>query len=593
MKKTKDMKKIIRLALAGCTLLSGCSQEQPLGETTEAAFDAYVDELFREEVAENTINLHYTLAYPEKYGITDYEVSLGDGSLENMMESYEELEAMKKELLSFETDELSESRKLTYDILMDYVETELSVKDLALYTEILSPTTGYQAQLPVILAEYTFRTGQDVEDYLSLISQMDEMFADIIAFEEEKAAAGLFMPDYAADAVIDQCNEFIEDPEHNYMIEIFDDKIDAFEGLSEEEKSAYKEQNYTIITTEVVAGFETLIEGLTGLKGSGTNEAGLCYYEDGTRYYEYLVRTATGSDASVEELQERTEGYIESCMHQILETVRENPEIMDEMYDYSFPLTEPDAIMQDLIEKVSKDFPEPPEVNYTIKYVHPSMQEHMSPAFYLTTPVDDIEHNVIYINEKYLGDESMMDLYPTLAHEGYPGHLYQNSYTNSCGLPLIRNMLSYPGYSEGWATYVEFYSYGISGLDKQLADVLRWNEAASLGLYAYIDMGIHYDGWNREDTAEYLASYGIMDEEVVNEIFETMVEEPANYLSYFIGYMEFWNLRKTAEKELGDAFVAKDFHQFLLETGPAPFYIIEDYMEDWMEEQKTEKTKAE
>lgn len=574
------------ILLAGCLLASGCSSATKPDLTTGERFDAYVDELFREDIAENTINLHYTLAYPENYGITDYEVSLGNFSLEDMEAGYDELEEVRQELLTYQVSELTESQKLTYDVLMDYVETELMAKDLILYTEVLSPTTGYQSQLPVILAEYTFRTKRDIEDYLELVALMDDMFADIIAFEEEKSAAGLFMPDYAADAVIDQCNEFIEDPENNYMIEIFNDKIDAFEGLSEEEKNAYKEQNYALITTEVVEGFETLVEGLTGLKGSGANELGLCYYEDGTKYYEYLVRTSTGSDSSIEELQERTAGYIDSCINNIYETIKENPGLYDEMYGYSFPVTEPDAVMQDLISKVSRDFPEPPEVNYTIKYVHPSMQEHMSPAFYLTTPVDDIEHNVIYINEKYLGEDSAMDLYPTMAHEGYPGHLYQNSYTSSCDLPPIRNILSYSGYSEGWATYVEYYSYGISGLEQSLADVLRWNEAASLGLYAYIDMGIHYDGWDREDTADYLAGYGIDDEEVADEIFETMVEEPADYLSYFIGYLEFWNLRKIAENELGDAFVAKDFHRFLLETGPASFYVIEEHMKVWIGEQK-------
>lgn len=586
MKKANNMKKMMCLVLAGCMFLSGCSNLSQAGKTTGEAFEAYTDALFQEEIVKNTVSLHYTLAYPENYGITDYETSLGVFSLEDMEESYQELEEMKQELLAFEYSGLTKEQKLTYDILMDYVETELSVKDLTLYAEVLSPTTGYQAQLPVILAEYTFRTEQDIKDYLSLVSQIDEMFVDMIAFEEKKAEAGLFMPDYAADAVIDQCNEFITDPENNYMIEIFDDKIEAFEGLSEEEKTTYKEQNDTIITTEVVEGFETLIDGLTSLKGSGVNEQGLCHYEDGTRYYEYLVRTATGSDASVKELKARTEDFIADCMNHIRETVAENPDILDQVMDYSFPVTEPDAIMQDLIGKVSDDFPTPPEVDYTIKKVHPSMQEHMSPAFYLTTPVDDIGNNVIYINEKYMGTDSIMDLYPTMAHEGYPGHLYQNSYTKSCNLPLIRNLLSYPGYSEGWATYVEFYSYGISGLDGELAKVLEWNQAATLGLYAYIDMGIHYDGWSREDTAAYLTSYGISDEKVADEIFETMVEEPANYLSYFIGYLEFLNLRDTAETELGDAFVAKDFHQFLMETGPASFYVMETYMEGWMEEQK-------
>ncbi len=587
--KPKDKMRLLAalsMVLSVSMILTGCSFLNRDEKSTSERFDAYMEEIFLSDVVQDTITLHYTLAYPENYGITDYEVSLGSFSVEEIEESYKEMEETLKEILGFDREELTEEQRLTYDILVDYLEAELSVKDLILYSELLSPTTGYQSELPIILAEYTFRTEQDIKDYLALAAQMDDFFAELVSFEEKKSEAGLFMPDYAADAVIEQCEAFIEDPENNYMIEVFNDKIDAFEGLSSEEKQSYKDQNFEIITTDVVNAYRTLIEGLTKLKGTGTNELGLCYYENGTEYYEYLVRFLTGSDSSVEELQINTEKYIDDCIVNIQKAIINNPSLIDSIYDYSFPVTEPEEIMKDLISKVSSDFPEPPEVNYTIKYVHESMQEFLSPAFYLTTPIDDVKNNVIYINQKYLepGSDYAADLYTVLAHEGYPGHLYQNVYTNSCELPLVRELLSYPGYSEGWATYVEYYSYSISGIDKDLADVLAWNSSSSLAIYAYIDMGINYSGWDREDTENYITTYfGVVDDEIIDEIFEIMVEEPGNYLSYFVGYMEFSSLRETAEDSLGDGFSAKDFHEFLLETGPAPFYIIEDYMYLWME----------
>lgn len=583
-------KRIAPVVLCSCILISGCGAtetSEEVGSVSEQ-FDTFTDELFLEEISANTVDLHYTLAYPENYGIDEYEVTIGDITLEDMEESYEELEDLKKELEKFDKKELTEEQCLTYDILMDYIDTELSVKDLALYTEYLGPLSGYQAQLPVILAEYTFREKRDVEDYLTLVSQLDDLFGQILVFEKEKADAGLFMPDYVADEVIEQCEEFIADPENNYMIDVFNDKIDAFEGLTEEERQDYKDQNFTTITTEVVDGYQKLIDGLTELKGSGTNELGLCYYEDGTRYYEYLVRSTVGTDRSIDELMTATEDYIESGYEKLFSTLSSDSELFDELMDYSFPITEPEAIMEDLIEKVAEDFPEPPEVNYSIKYVHPSMQESMSPAFYLTTPVDDVKNNVIYINEKYLGEDASMDLYPTMAHEGYPGHLYQTAYTNSSDLPLVRNLLSTTGFVEGWTTYVEFdYAYSISGLDKRLARCLALDESVIIGMHAYIDMGIHYKGWDRDDVLEYLDRYGLGDEETADRMFEAMVEDPASYLSYFIGYLEFRNLRNHAEKALGDDFEVKEFHRFLLETGAAPFYIIEDYMQNWIEEQKS------
>lgn len=264
--------------------------------------------------------------------------------------------------------------------------------------------------------------------------------------------------------------------------------------------------------------------------------------------------------------------------------IMEDQEIYYDFVNYEYEMTDPEEIVEDLMVKTEKDFPKPPEVDYTIKYVHPSMQEHMSPAFYLTTPIDDLKNNLIYINEKY-ADEGT-NIYSTLAHEGYPGHLYQNAYTNASGIAPIRNLLSYSGYTEGWATYVEFeYSYDYMGMYEELADVSSINTAVSLGLYAYADMGIHYEGWDRADLAEYLLSFGIDDEEITDEVFDALVEEPANYLSYFIGYLEFIDLKEAAQKELGDDFDIKEFHKFLLETGPAPFYIIEDYMDEWMAEQ--------
>ena len=586
-KQTKPkLKWIMGLGLALCLLaVGGAIAFNKWNESTSAKFDDYTQELFQEDVVQNTINLHYTLANPENYGITDYEVTLGSVSLADVEEGYAELEDMKKNLEGFRRSGLTKDQQLTYDILLDYVQTELSVKDLPLYAEVLGPISGYQSQLPVILAEYTFRRERDIEDYLTLVSGIDEMAEELIEFEREKAQAGLFMSDYAADTIISQCEEFIANPEENYMIEIFDDKVAAFEGLTDQEKQAYSDKNRAIITTEVVDGYRTLIDGLKELKGSGTNDLGLCYYEDGTRYYEYLVRSGTGTDTSVKQLMRKKEYFLEEFIYSLQTLVQENPEAYDEFLDYEFPVMEPEEILEDLREKSADYFPEPPQVNYTIKYVHPSMEEHSSPAFYLTTPVDDLQNNLIYINNRQASsaESDGAEFYAMLAHEGYPGHLYQNIYTGSSDLPLVRSLLSYSGYAEGWATYVEHsYAFHLSGMSDTLAQLFAGNSAATLALHAYIDMGIHYEGWNQEDVVDFLAGYGISDRNAAEEIFKLVVEEPANYLNYFIGYLEFLDLRRAAEKELGEDFDVKEFHGFLLETGPAPFYIIEDYMDEWM-----------
>ncbi|MBD5549206.1 MAG: DUF885 domain-containing protein [Lachnospiraceae bacterium] len=585
---------IVAAAVAAVVCLLACGITAIIihkgGKTDSETFDAYTDELFKEEIAINTVNLHYTLAHPENYGITDYDVSLGDFSIENIKDSYQQFEDIKEKLLTYDRKKLTESQRLTYDVLMDYVETELSVEDLYLYEEVLEPTNGYQSQFPIILAEYTFRTERDIEDYLELLSEMDEYYAQLIAFEEKKAEEGLFMSDSAVDDVIGQCEEFIKNPENNYMIEVFNDKIDSFEGISEEKKEEYRERHDEIINADVVEGYQILIDGLTELKGSGRNELGLCYFEDGKEYYEYLIRSKVGTDASVKKLQRKIEKFIGDYIRELYDTVLQDMDAYEEALNYQLPDMEPDEILQDLMRKMEKDFPEPPQVDYNVKYVHPSMQDFLNPAFYLTTPIDDIQNNFIYINEKYTGANAGGNgrLYTTLAHEGYPGHLYQNAYTASSGLPLVRNLFSCQGYVEGWATYVEYeygYEYAYEELDKNFTDFLAKDTAVSMAIYAYIDLGIHYDGWDREDVSEFLSGFMDVDEETVNEVFDAIVTDPAGYLSYFAGYLEILELREDAMEELGGDFDIKEFHDFLLSTGPAPFYIIEDYMDEWMKAQ--------
>lgn len=551
-------------------MLCGCMQKSE----NPSSFEEYTEQLFLEEISGNTLNLHYTLAYPENYGIKDYDVTLGNFSIEDLENYDKELLELKAELEAYDYDTLTTEQQLTYDIIEDHIETELTTADLYLYDELLSPTTGYQAQLPVLLAEYTFRTEKDISDYLTLCSQVEDVFDDILEFERRKSAEGLFMADFVADDIIRQMQDFIASPDDNYMIAVFNDKIDAFPNLTDEQRAKYKKQNYAIITASLIPAYQTLIDGLTELKGTGRNPGGLCYFEDGDEYYEYLVKVNTGSSKSIRQLKKKTEDFIYSSLSELNQIIAKDRHIVDDFYNAKFELTAPDDIMKDLISKVDADFPAPPEVNYTIKYVHESLADSCSPAFYLTPPIDDLENNTIYINPHYISEE----IYPTIAHEGYPGHLYQTVYTSSKDLPLIRNLFGFSGYSEGWATYVEHYSYSISGLPEGVAKLYSLNSGANLGLHAYVDLCVNYDGWDADDVHEYLFQFGYNDKAISEELFSTMVAEPANYLSYFIGYLEFIELREEAEEFYGDAFSPKDFHDKVLTLGPAPFDILSKYL---------------
>lgn len=551
---------------------SGCSN-------ADLSFSAYTDELFRQEAAASLLNLHYTLEDPENFGITEYSTDLGEYSADNPLQAAAFAENVRQVLTQFDADTLSVDNRLTLDILNDSLTLTGEAAAFSYYEEPLRPSTGIQSELPILLAEYTFQDVQDISDYLALLSSIPDYFAGICQYEKEKSAAGLFMSDFAADKIISQCTDFAASGEDNYLIYTFDEKMNTLEELTKNERISYQKQNRAVILGKVLPAFQNLADTLTSLKGSGKNPAGLCGFEEGKSYYEYLVREATGSSDPVAELKERTENQRISDLSEAAALLTANPGLEDEIQTADAPCETPEEMIGLLKTAISEDFPEPPDCESTIKYVDEAMEDYLAPAFYLTSPMDHLTENSIYINRK--NNYEGIRLFTTLAHEGYPGHLYQNVVFHSSDPAPIRALLGCAGYAEGWATFVELKSYRYAEIPEYAARLLALDQSAILSLYAIADIGIHYDGWSYTDTYVLFSDYGVTDESAVRDIFELIVEEPAHYLKYYIGYLEFLSLEDYAKELYGENFSEKNFHQAVLEIGPAPFDIVKKYLPEY------------
>lgn len=563
---------IVIAILVSSISLCACGTKEP--EDQNEKFETYTEELFCSEVSSNTINLHYTLKNPEDYGITEHEITLGSfeadpdvvrASAENMRET----------LQGFSYDGLDVQNKITFDILEYQVKEAERSADYILYEEPLGLVSGTQTQFPVVLSEYQFYDREDVETYLGLLEKAGEYFDSLIRFEREKAQAGLFMADYALDTVLEQCQAFLDMGDGNYLYSTFADRIEEVNELTKEEKSDYIQDNALAVSDCVYPAYEKLIAALEELRGSGKNEKGLVYLPDGEEYYELVVRQSTGSDRSVEEMEDLTRRQMTDdieAMEQVLGiTTEDAQEAAATMAQVSA-----EQILTRLQEGITSAFPEAPDTSLEVKYVPEEMEEHLSPAFYMIPAIDNTEENVIYINQAQMRDD--LTLFTTLAHEGYPGHLYQTVYYESTDPDPIRSLMDFGGYVEGWATYAEMGSYYLTPLSKEQATLLQKNGSIILGLYALADMGIHYEGWSRMDTVAFFSNYGITDAETVENIYELIIGSPGNYLKYYIGYVEFLELKKDWAEEKGKEFSQKKFHEAVLKVGPAPFDIVEKYM---------------
>ncbi len=571
-------------------------------------FDKLTETIFLSELSGDTLSLHYTLAHPENFGIEHYEPTLPCYSGTESEKADAALDYYISELAKIDSDNLDENRQYVYNLLSRFFNHLEIGKQFEYYEEPLSPSSGMQSQLPILLAEYTFRDLEDVEDYLGILDNTDEYFASLLTYEQEKKDAGLLQADSSLNQVQEQCYTILSKEElaagTHFLQTTFSERLQKLytEGLiSEAQIASYEAENDRLLTTVMQPAYETLADGLFLLTGDGTSTpVGLCALPCGKEYYVWLVQKNTGSALSVEEIK----GILYPKFDTEYQTLRDLLTGREDsvavwakaLEEENFFINAPSDMLADLQSRMAKDFPTFPQTStgtvpeVSVKTVSDSLENYCAPAFYLTPPLDDTDSNVIYINEQ--STPAGLELYTTLAHEGYPGHLYQTVYSQLSLLQddtnNVRQVLWYGGYLEGWAIYVEFEAYDYAAaIAEENGDtdaayaykIEKHNRNMQLCLYALLDIAIHHDGATFEQVHQVLSSLGIDSEETARNVYHYIAEEPSNYLKYYLGYLEILQLKEDALKLWGENYSDLRFHTFFLNCGPSDFTTLSEALE--------------
>lgn len=551
--------------------------------SVQSDFEKFLHDLFIDEMtSSSSISLHFSIEHPENFDMEKPEPNWGEElNYKDTSANEAELRDTLNKLKTFDYDALTYEQQLIYDILEEYLEDEQDAAGYLLFTSAFAPMSGLQSELPIIFSEYDFLEKADIDDYISLLNTSYSYVKSMYDYELYRMEKGYALSNYSIKKIIDQCNEFIN-ANPNCIRPIFESKLKDFGELTDEEISSYMEQFDKGLNEQLIPGYKLIITTLETIEKSNPSKGGLCNYENGKDFYEYLVKNNSGSDRSVDDLNKLINNKMTDYLDTITGLSIQNPSLLTDMEEYEYFTDDPSEMLDHLIDALEKDFPAATNDKYTINYVPKSLESTMNPAYYLVPPIDNPNRNNIYINnyEEY----AHMDLFPTIAHEGFPGHMYQTTYFYSLNPHYIRSLLSFNGYVEGWAKYIELcYSYTYSGMDKNLAKAYECNDAFGFALYCLCDIGINYLGWDYDDTADFLATYVGSDKDVIEEIYYTMIDEPTVYMRYYVGYLEIESLKKDAMEALGSGFDIKEFHRFILEIGPCQFEIIEDRMEDWID----------
>lgn len=561
-------------------------------------FTFLCDTIFQNEMTSDTLTMHYSVANPCNFRIYSYEPILpvyknetlsAQVSLENLLSALEHINPNK----------LRPADRKLHMLLTPYLNLRFQLGRFPYYEEPLSPSGGMQTELPLLLAEYTFRTRQDVTDYLALLNQYDEYLAGLTEFEKEKAEHGLFMADYSVDKLITQCDTLFDknllESEEHFLQKTFADRTSALVSeqiISEKEKEQFDADNTRLLQTVVAPAYERLGDELYLLKGSGINECGLAHFPDGKNYYSLYFQTQTGSVKPLDTWKTLLYEDLEETYLQLSSLVSAHPEIQKFFANEpAFPLSNAREMLSRLEQMALTDFPAlSGNVTCRIEEVSPSLSPFTAPAFYLTPPIDDTASNVIYLNPE--ANNTPVELFTTLAHEGFPGHLYQSVYSTNYfikeeQLPL-RHILWYGGYCEGWALYVELLSYDYaaklfdaptSASVSHYYEALKLNRRLQLSLFSLLDIMVHYDGATEEEITTILSNFGLGSGSSGRAVYEYLVEVPANYCKYYVGYLEILELKEDYHATF-PAKTDKDFHQFYLSCGPSDFNTLHTLLEE-------------
>lgn len=568
------------------TILFGCGQASTQTSLKQKKFDRFLNSCFKEYAAENTVTLHFKLSNPSAYGIkTPVSPTYGDLSSDALKKNCSRSKELLQKLYTFPSSSLTKKQKLTWQIFQDYLNESIMNEKYILYSSPLG-TNGLQSEIPVTLSEYRLDNEKDIKDYLSLVNQVPELFTQILDFEQERRNAGLISPSFVISDTIDQIDQFLNaSEENNPLIQSFEDRLTEVESLSKDQKASYIANNRLLVTDKVLPAYKSLKTSLQAYTNDSKNTSSkerLCEYKNGQDYYKFLLMSNVGTDFSPEDCITILESQLKNTVKDISSLTTKNKDLYTEYLSATPALSAPKEIMNTLKNDSLIDFPEIKNISCQLKNVPDALSGTSACAFYLVPPIDSTKDNIIYINKSRVDSN---ELFSTLAHEGYPGHLYQTNYFLTTNPSPLRTFLHCAGYDEGWGTYAQLYSYNFiefKNVDeqttKQLRQLYRDNDLLSLSLSSLCDLYVNYKNYDENALANYLQTYGI-DKDSAQNLYRYVIENPTTYLSYSIGCYELDQLKQTMSDSLGKAFKISDFHEAVLNVGSCNFSILRQEIE--------------
>ena len=543
------------------------------------------DELFAYMVSTDFTLYNQLIANPDDFDIAKPQVDFGEISKEADDEGNEYYRMLLRELRAYTDKDLSAADRRLCDYMVYYLDTTLDLEPYYYYWDPYMPSQGIHINVPLCLMTFSFRTTQDIDDYLTLVQDIPRILGQADEFLNERTSRGIISNSASFDSAIEEAEVYIADVDHNLLVITFEERLNSGEGpfakLSKEEREEYAARNRTLVETQVIPAYEQTIRLLESVATQASSTATIASLPNAKEYYAASMREL-GFDTTPEEAIALIDEYMDIYWDVVLGDL--NALDYDE-FDRISARNLPEgatAIISYFSEAMHADFPDIGTRSFVVNAASDDEVMKNILAFYLLAPVDDLSDNRIVYYPQNL--DSLFDLADTLAHESFPGHLYQYNYFGLTSPHPLELLLSFTAYMEGYAVYSQSFAYQYIGLSEKGARVANAYTVLMRLLQARLDLGINYEGWTLAQTKTFLESWGMSG--YAEEIFQDTASTPIIILPYGLGPLKIYMLRERAQTELGSRFVLKEFHEVILRNGGVPFWLLEENCDKWLAEKR-------
>lgn len=538
-------------------------------------------------------------------------------------------EEFLQELKGFDRAALAGTAATTYDVLKNAYETAArrnqfdfggatpfggglpnSGDSWAMSPYFMTQLTGPHLAIPrMLMTQHPVDSKEHVESYLSRLEDLSRALDETAETVSTDAGLGVTPPRFAVEAMIASIASFTEGPSENHpLVKTLEEKMQAVNALSAEEKAAFKDSAAAVVANAVYPAYARLGASIEALLEQSNSDAGVWRLgEEGEAFYQMALSAYGAGGRSGDEVHEiglSEVARISAEMDALLKSiglsegsVAARMEALAARSDNLYPNTDAgrEALLRSLRDQVDavmaeapKWFGRLPETNVEVRRI-PVHEQDSSPGGYYTSPsLDGSRPGIYWINLKDTADNPKHSLKSLTYHEAVPGHHFQTSYQRSIpDMPLMRNMLGYSEYAEGWGLYAEALAKEM-GMYKgdPAGDLGRLQAELFRAARLVVDTGLHQKRWTREQAIDYMARVtGDSRASIAREI-ERYAVVPGQACAYKLGMLKIQELRAKAETELGSEFDIRAFHDAVLSIGDSPLPVLESTINRWIASKK-------